>query len=478
MVHQTAAHWDKALWGMANEGTAHWGLSCWGMVHWIMVHWGIAPQSVDHWGTAHRSMDHGGMAHWSMDCWVMDHRNMDHWGIAHQSMDHWGMAHWSMDHWGIAHQSMDQWGIGHQSMDHCIMAHWSMDHWGIAHQSMDQWGIGHQSMDHCIMSHQSTDHWGMAHRSRDHWGHQNRDHWSMDHWSMAHQNMDHWGIAYKSMDHRGMAHRSIDHWGTAHQSMYWGTAHQSMDHWGMAHTSMDHWNMAHRSMDHWGIAHKAWMKKSWPRDMAIEKDAAKNEWPSLYSNLLHSQTRLNPDQNQHLGLLKKKKKSLPSTSLVNSFSDEVSRECVLKVLLVGEGVVALRVRHAARLEPAVKDLCHTVQDPLASRRGDGQVVDAEKQIKTRWNHGLSKGIMTILTSYTNKIAKIGPKRIMIYKHTQNIKVLFSFLHDSFLSFKLTLTHTWFSLFLFLLLSYQVNTIPWQMTHKYSKLGRKYWLFPV
>ena len=64
--------------------------------------------------------------------------------------------------------------------------------------------------------------------------------------------------------------------------------------------------------------------------------------------------------------------------------------------------MALRVRHAARLEPAVKDLCHTAQDPLALRRGDGQVVNAEKQIKTRWNNDLGKGIMMILTPHPKK----------------------------------------------------------------------------
>lgn len=48
--------------------------------------------------------------------------------------------------------------------------------------------------------------------------------------------------------------------------------------------------------------------------------------------------------------------SLPSSGLVNAFSDEVRRERVFKLLPVFEGVVNLSIRHAATLKPAVKDL--------------------------------------------------------------------------------------------------------------------------
>ena len=46
--------------------------------------------------------------------------------------------------------------------------------------------------------------------------------------------------------------------------------------------------------------------------------------------------------------------------------------------------MALCVRHAAGLEPAVKDLRHAVQNPLAPGGGDSQMVDAEIGNRTKW----------------------------------------------------------------------------------------------
>lgn len=51
------------------------------------------------------------------------------------------------------------------------------------------------------------------------------------------------------------------------------------------------------------------------------------------------------------------------TDLVEPLSDEVGGEVSLKFLLVLEGVVELRIRHGARLEPAVKDLSEEKQRP-------------------------------------------------------------------------------------------------------------------
>lgn len=58
--------------------------------------------------------------------------------------------------------------------------------------------------------------------------------------------------------------------------------------------------------------------------------------------------------------------SLPSSGLVNAFSNEVCWETVLKLLPVFEGVVNLSVRHAPTLEPAVKHLFDPPQHALTT----------------------------------------------------------------------------------------------------------------
>ena len=68
----------------------------------------------------------------------------------------------------------------------------------------------------------------------------------------------------------------------------------------------------------------------------------------------------------------------PPTRLAHVLNDEVSREVLLEALLVLEGIVPLRVRHGAGIEPAVED----VGDPPHRRRagrivwvGPGELVD-------------------------------------------------------------------------------------------------------
>ena len=102
----------------------------------------------------------------------------------------------------------------------------------------------------------------------------------------------------------------------------------------------------------------------------------------------------------------KKPSFIPSSSLINSLGNEVSRESVLKVLLAGEGVVALGIRHAARLEPAVKDLWHTTQDPFAPLWWDGQVINAETSnnvnVMSR-RHNIFKEETLLLGTYEKKV---------------------------------------------------------------------------
>mmetsp|Transcript_41508 Transcript_41508/g.130922 ORF Transcript_41508/g.130922 Transcript_41508/m.130922 type:complete len:397 (-) Transcript_41508:157-1347(-) len=65
----------------------------------------------------------------------------------------------------------------------------------------------------------------------------------------------------------------------------------------------------------------------------------------------------------------------PAACLVDALGDEVGREGGLERLLVLEGVVLLRVRHRARLEPAVEDLVDALEGSLALLRGELDVVD-------------------------------------------------------------------------------------------------------
>jgi hypothetical protein len=59
---------------------------------------------------------------------------------------------------------------------------------------------------------------------------------------------------------------------------------------------------------------------------------------------------------------------------VPTLSNKVCWEVALKELLILKGVVQLRVRHAPRLKPAVKDFIHSPQHALALAAGNGQVV--------------------------------------------------------------------------------------------------------
>lgn len=81
-----------------------------------------------------------------------------------------------------------------------------------------------------------------------------------------------------------------------------------------------------------------------------------------------------------------KKGFSPSSGLVDSLSNKISREGVLKLPPVLKRVVHLSVRHAATLEPAVKDLRHPLKLPLPTARWDGQTINAAKQThKSRHN---------------------------------------------------------------------------------------------
>jgi hypothetical protein len=64
----------------------------------------------------------------------------------------------------------------------------------------------------------------------------------------------------------------------------------------------------------------------------------------------------------------------PSTGLVETLCDKVTREAVLEVVLVLEGVVLGGIRHAARLKPTIEHLAHTTEFTLTLLAGDGNVV--------------------------------------------------------------------------------------------------------
>lgn len=65
----------------------------------------------------------------------------------------------------------------------------------------------------------------------------------------------------------------------------------------------------------------------------------------------------------------------PSAGLVNAFSNKVSGEGFFKLPPVLKGVVDLGIGHAPTLEPAIKNLRHTVQGTLPQAGRDRQVVD-------------------------------------------------------------------------------------------------------
>ena len=58
-----------------------------------------------------------------------------------------------------------------------------------------------------------------------------------------------------------------------------------------------------------------------------------------------------------------------------TLSYKVCREVGLEEVFVLKGVVQLPIGHAAALKPAVKDVLHALELPLALLAGDGEVVD-------------------------------------------------------------------------------------------------------
>lgn len=75
---------------------------------------------------------------------------------------------------------------------------------------------------------------------------------------------------------------------------------------------------------------------------------------------------------------------LPSSGLINAFSDEVGRKSVLKLLLVFKGEMDLGIRHAATLKPAVEDLADPPQHTLSTPWWDRQIVNARQKKKKVW----------------------------------------------------------------------------------------------
>lgn len=56
---------------------------------------------------------------------------------------------------------------------------------------------------------------------------------------------------------------------------------------------------------------------------------------------------------------------IPSTSLIDALSNEISREVVFKLLPLFKWVVGLCVRHGSRLKPAVEHFTNSLQRRLA-----------------------------------------------------------------------------------------------------------------
>jgi hypothetical protein len=66
------------------------------------------------------------------------------------------------------------------------------------------------------------------------------------------------------------------------------------------------------------------------------------------------------------------------TYLVNTLSNEISREALLKEILVLEWIMQLRKWHASTLEPTIEHLIDTLEwwNIGATARWDGNVIDA------------------------------------------------------------------------------------------------------
>jgi len=73
---------------------------------------------------------------------------------------------------------------------------------------------------------------------------------------------------------------------------------------------------------------------------------------------------------------KYKKGVEPTSSLIDTLGDEISRVRFVESIKVLEGVVRLGIRHTARFEPTVEDFLDPLQIALALLRRDGDTVDA------------------------------------------------------------------------------------------------------
>ena len=75
-------------------------------------------------------------------------------------------------------------------------------------------------------------------------------------------------------------------------------------------------------------------------------------------------------------------RNVPSSGLVNAFSDEVCRERIIKLPFVFKRIMNLSIGHAATLEPTVKHFGDAPQHSFPAVRRDGQVVNTENEAKT------------------------------------------------------------------------------------------------
>lgn len=64
-----------------------------------------------------------------------------------------------------------------------------------------------------------------------------------------------------------------------------------------------------------------------------------------------------------------------TSSLIDSFSDKVSREMLFKCILVLKRIVRLSKRHTARFEPAIENFWHSSQNALSFLRRDSDLID-------------------------------------------------------------------------------------------------------
>lgn len=65
----------------------------------------------------------------------------------------------------------------------------------------------------------------------------------------------------------------------------------------------------------------------------------------------------------------------PTSSLINTLSNEIGRVGFVESINILEGVMRLSVGHGTRLEPTIKDFLDPLQITLALLRGDGDTVD-------------------------------------------------------------------------------------------------------